>query len=32
VTKAIEILIGAWREGRAPTLEPPLPEPGDRVP
>jgi predicted PurR-regulated permease PerM len=29
VTKAIEILIGAWREGRAPTLEPPLPEPGD---
>jgi predicted PurR-regulated permease PerM len=29
VTKAIEILVGAWREGRAPTLEPPLPEPGD---
>ena len=29
VTKAIEILIGAWREGRTPTLEPPLPEPGD---
>ena len=29
VTKAIEILIGAWRAGRAPTLEPPLPEPGD---
>jgi len=31
VTKAIEILIGAWREGRAPTLEPPLPEPGDQA-
>jgi predicted PurR-regulated permease PerM len=31
VTKAIEILIGAWREGRAPTLEPPLPEPGDQT-
>jgi predicted PurR-regulated permease PerM len=30
VTKAIEILIAAWREGRAPTLEPPLPEPGDQ--
>ena len=29
VTKAIEILIGAWRVGHAPTLEPPLPEPGD---
>jgi predicted PurR-regulated permease PerM len=29
VTKAIEMLIGAWREGRTPTLEPPLPEPGD---
>ena len=29
VTRAIEILVGAWREGRAPTLEPPLPEPGD---
>jgi predicted PurR-regulated permease PerM len=28
VTKAIEILIGAWRVGRAPTLDPPLPEPG----
>ena len=28
VTKAIEILIGAWRVGHAPTLEPPLPEPG----
>jgi predicted PurR-regulated permease PerM len=31
VTKAIEILIGAWREGRTPTLEPPLPEPGDQT-
>jgi predicted PurR-regulated permease PerM len=31
VTKAIEILIGAWREGRAPTLEPPLPELGDQA-
>jgi len=31
VTKAIEILIGAWREGRTPTLEPPLPEPGDQA-
>ncbi len=29
VTKAIEILIAAWRVGHAPTLEPPLPEPGD---
>jgi predicted PurR-regulated permease PerM len=31
VTKAIEILIGAWRAGRAPMLEPPPPEPGDQA-
>jgi predicted PurR-regulated permease PerM len=31
VTKAIEILFGVLRAGRAPALEPPLPEPGDQT-
>ena len=31
VTKAIEILFGVLRAGRAPALEPPPPEPGDQT-
>ena len=31
VTKAIEILFGVLRAGRAPALEPPLPAPGDQT-
>ena len=29
VTKAIEIMVAAWRAGHAPALEPPLPDPAE---